>query len=164
MHKPDALRALLLRVVDYLGKNPDALAMFVDGGRVAARAGGSLSFEYRYTLNIVIQDFAGDRDAIIVPLLAWIAQVQPDLLAKPDSEPFTFESELLDADLCDLSIKVELTERVAVTPRPGGGYDVNHLGEPSAADVFPGLCDQNLWQLFLHDVLIAQTSDPAFTP
>lgn len=164
MRKPDTLRALLVRTVPHLHANPDALALFVDEGRVAARAGGSLSFEYRYTLNVVIQDFAGDRNAIVVPLLAWIAQAQPELLAAPDGEPFTFESELLDAHLCDLSIKVQLTERVAVIQRPSGGYEVNHLAEQSGADIFPGVCDQNLWQLFLHDVLIAQTSDPAFTP
>nr|WP_246346571.1 phage tail protein [Sphingomonas endophytica] len=78
--------------------SPETLSIFVDRGRVAARAGSSLSFEYRYTANLVVQDFAGSPDQIVVPLLAWIARHQPDLIAKPNGEPITFEAELLDAD------------------------------------------------------------------
>jgi len=164
MTKPDALKALLLRTVPGLAADPTRLALFVDKGRVAARAGATLGFEYRYDLTIVLQDFAGDRDAVVVPLLAWIAQAQPDLLQRQDSESFAFEAELLDGDLCDLSITLSLTERVAVVPRNGGGYEVRHLDAPADPDSFPGVCGASLWQLFLRDQLIAETGDPAFQP
>lgn len=165
MKKPDNLRDLLLRAVPSIGAAPEALSMFVDRGRVAARAGASLSFEYRYTLNIVVQDYSGDRDAVIVPVLAWIAQYQPDLLEQAAGEPFSFEAELLDATLTDLSMTLELTERVIVEPIDGGGYRILHIDDASADfDRFEGLCGVKLWQLFLRDELIAQTSDPAFTP
>jgi hypothetical protein len=39
---------------------------------------------------------------------------------------------------------------------------VQHLDEPADLDRFPGVCG-NLWQLFLREELIAETSDPAFT-
>lgn len=163
MRKPDSLKRLLLQTVPQLAENPENLALYVDEGKVAARAGASLSFEYRYKLNLVAQDFAGDRNALVVPLLAWIAQVQPGLLDSPDAEPFTFECELLDADTADISITLNLTERVAVRPRAEGGYEVVHLDDPTPADLdrFDGVCGVNLWQLFLRDELIAQSSRPA---
>lgn len=162
MKKPDSLRRLLIQTVPQLAANPETLALYVDEGKVAARTGASLSFEYRYKLNLVAQDFAGDRNALIVPLLAWIAQVQPDLLDRPDAEPFSFECELLDADTSDISITLDLTERVAVRTRAEGGYEVVHLDDPTPADLdrFEGVCGINLWQLFLRDELIAQSSLP----
>lgn len=45
---------------------------------------GSLSFEYRYKLNVIITDYIGDPDAIMVPLLAWITVHQHELLGNPD--------------------------------------------------------------------------------
>jgi hypothetical protein len=153
MRKPEQLRRLLLRAVPGLADAPERLALYVDEGRIAARAGASLSFEYRYTANLVIQDYAGDRNAVVVPLLAWIAEAEPDLLAKPDSEPFTFEAELLQDDAVDLSITLQLTERVAVVPGADGGYEVRHLDEPPAdADRFDGICGVILRRLHLDDV------------
>ena len=165
MRKPDSLRRLLIQTVPQLAANPETLALYVDQGKVAARTGASLSFEYRYKLNLVAQDFAGDRNALIVPLLAWIAQVQPDLLDRPDGEPFTFECELLDADTSDISITLDLTERVSVQTRAEGGYEVVHLDDPTPADLdrFEGVCGVTLWQLLLRDELIAQSSLPAPT-
>ncbi|MDR6144951.1 hypothetical protein QE363_000744 [Sphingomonas sp. SORGH_AS870] len=163
MNKPASLSRLLIQAVPQFAENPENLALYVDEGRVAATSGASLSFEYRYKLNLVAQDFAGDRAALFVPLLAWIAQAQPDLLDRPTAEPFTFECELLDADTADISITLDLTERVAVRPREGGGYEVNYLDDPTPADLdrFDGVCGVNLWQLFLRDELIAQSDRPA---
>lgn len=164
MKKPDSLRALLLRAVPDLAAAPESLSLFVDQGSVAARtnAAGSLSYEYRYTLNIVVQDYAGDRNAVMVPLLAWVAQAQPDLLGSPAAEPIAFEAELLDGDLCDLSVTLDLTERVLVEALADGGYAARHLDEAPTADLFPGLCGTKLWQLALGGEVVAQTSDPAF--
>ena len=115
-------------------------------------------------MNVVIEDYAGNVDDLMVPLLAWIAEQQPDLLEGTDPEPFAFESELLDADRADVSISVEVTEAVRVTPKEGGGFDAYHLEEPCDRDEYPGVCCVNLWQLFMRDQLVAQTSDPAFVP
>jgi hypothetical protein len=157
MKKIDSLRELLLRAVPPLRADPTKLAIFVDQGRVAARAGASLSFEYRYKLNIVVQDYAGDRDAVIFPVLAWIAQHQPDLLERSTGEPIAFEAEILDAETTDLSITLDLTERVIVEPRPDGGYDLRHLDDVADDDRFGGLCGVNLLRLVLGTDVIAQS-------
>lgn len=162
MEKPEGLGRLLLSAVPGLADTPDRLQMFIDRGRIVSRATPSLAFETRYTLNIVIQDFAGDTNEVFVPLLAWIAEFQPDLLQKAGHEPFTFEAEILDGDAVDLSIDLELTERVGVQAAPEGGFTVEHFDEPRGLDEFAGVSGVSLWQLFLRETLIAQTTDPAF--
>ena len=158
MRKPDELKRLLLRAVPGLADDPSRLALYVDEGRVAACA-GSLSFEYRYKLNLVVQDYAGDRDAVVVPLLAWIAEAQPELMARPDSQPFSFEAEILDADSVDLSITLDLTERVSVGRNGDGDTEVRHLDEmPADLDRFEDVCGATLWQLFLREELIAHSA------
>jgi hypothetical protein len=149
--KPESLKALLLDSVPGLKDKPENLSMFIDKGRIAARLTGSLSFEYRYTVNVVVQDYAGDVDALFVPLLAWVAEQQPDLLERDQQEPFSFESEILDGDLADVSIDLELTERVKVA-RTVEGLVVTHLEEPSRVDAFEGVSSASLWAGILDDV------------
>jgi hypothetical protein len=140
--KADSLKALLLKAVKALADKPENLTLFVDRGSIASRL-GSLSFEYRYTLNIVVQDFAGSMDALIVPILGWIAENQPELLQKADSQPFTFESEILDGDLSDVSIDIALTERVRIAAgfdeQGKPGVHVSHLADVLPPDAFPGV-------------------------
>lgn len=159
MTKIDSLRDLLLRAVPALRANPETLSIFVDRGRVAARAGATLSFEYRYTANLVAQDFSGSHDEIIVPVLAWIARHQPELLAKPNGEPIAFEAELLDADTSDLSLTIELSERVTVETLANGSRSVVHVTDDADRfDRFDGLCGVNLWQLYLDNELAAESA------
>lgn len=147
MTKPEALRSTLLAQVAHLREHPETLSIFLDNGRLVARATGSLSFEYRYKLNVVVQDFSGDLDLIMVPLLAWVAVNQPDLLDRAPNEPFTFESEFLDAGAQDISIDLELTELVRVA-QVDGGLSVEHLPEPARVDAFDGMIETpvQLWQ------------------
>jgi hypothetical protein len=153
--KPALLRETLLRAVPSLASAPETLAMYIDKGRIAARSTKTLNFEYRYTVNIVVEDFAGDIDSLFVPLLAWIAQQQPDLLDRAPQEPFSFESEILDGDAADVSINLELSERVLVERLADGGMRVTHLDEPPCADMFPGVCGVMLWQGVLDDLTAA---------
>lgn len=159
MTKLDALRALLIRSIPQLKADPSKLAAFADRGRIAARA-GSASFEYRYTASLVIEDFAGDIDLVIVPILGWIAVHQPELMQKQDSEPFAFEAELLAKDLIDLSITIELTERVkvergVVAGKPG--TITTHLDDIIPPDTFPGAEGARFWAGIADD-LVAEAS------
>lgn len=159
MRKPESLRRLLEANVPGLAANPAQLDMHVDAGRVAAREGRTLSFTYRYKLTIVVQDYAGEIDAITIPILAWISENEPQLL-RGEEEPFSFEAEILSATTADIEIQLELAENVRVLPGDGGGYAVEHLPEPADRDRFDGV-DQNLWRIFLNEELVAETTDPA---
>ncbi|RDE04690.1 phage tail protein [Sphingomonas aracearum] len=143
MKKPESLKSILLEAVPDLAAAPDKLALFVDKGSVASRGTASLSFEYRYTLSLVVMDYAGDVDALMVPVLAWIAREQPDLLFRDGQEPFSFEVEILDGNTADVSIAIELTERVRVE-RTAGGLRTEHLSDVQSADEFAGVTGVSL--------------------
>lgn len=112
MKKPEGLRRLLLATA--LKDQPEKLQLFIDRGGVTCRRGRNLAFAYDYTLNVVVQGYTGEVNALMVPVLAWVAEQQPDLLDKAPYKPFEFESELLDDDSADVSINIELTENVLV--------------------------------------------------
>ncbi|HBS2592839.1 phage tail protein, partial [Klebsiella pneumoniae] len=77
MNKPQSLRRALNNAVPYVRDNPDKLHLFVDNGSVVATGAASLSWEYRYTLNVVIVDFSGDQGLLMAPVVAWLMENQP---------------------------------------------------------------------------------------
>lgn len=153
MKKPAALRAHLTQWVPDLAKNPDKLHVFIEKGRIASRYGASLAFEYRYQLQLVITDFAESPDVLIVPILVWALEHQPDLLfdEKLRNNLINFEAELLNHNSIDLALTIELSERVLVKPVPAG-YECEHLGEPP----LPDLTGPTGWQIYLKGVLLAE--------
>ncbi|NJV46882.1 phage tail protein [Escherichia coli] len=80
MLKPDSLRRALTDAVTVLKTSPEMLRIFVDNGSIASTLATSLSFEKRYTLNVIVTDFTGDFDLLIVPVLAWLRENQPDIM------------------------------------------------------------------------------------
>lgn len=158
MYKPASLRTFLTAANAELARDPDRLLVFIDEGSLRATYAPGLSFEYGYTLNLVFTDYAGHPDAIMVPLLIWLRQHQPELLANPDNrDKLQFEADILANDAVDLSIKIPLTERVGVHPRnPGPGHDIEHYPEPQLE---ANLQAQH-WQLYLGGELIAEWDVP----
>ncbi|WP_054895522.1 MULTISPECIES: phage tail protein [unclassified Pseudomonas] len=132
MNKPDSLREHLLAAVPGLARNPERLLMFIDSGKVRCTAAASLSFEYAYSLQIILTDFAGHPDSVMLPILGWLRINQSELLVNLDksADGLTFEADLLDRSKVDLSLTLPLTERVVVKRMDGGGFDVTHPGEP----------------------------------
>jgi hypothetical protein len=141
MIKPASLRRAIVAAVPSLKRNPDKLLVFIDQGLVVATGEPSLSFEYRYVLNLVLLDFAGEPDAIMIALVAWVKEHELDLVQDPTAREtgMTFEVDQLDHETCDLSIKVRLSESVVVTQNPDGSRTVEHAPEPSPAWPIEGL-------------------------
>jgi len=135
MEKPTQLRRALTDSVPLLQRNPDGLNMFIDSGRIASTLASSLSFEYQYQLNLVITDYGDDIDLIMVPLLAWLRENQPDIMATEEKRRtgFTFRVDGLRDTLCDISIDLQLTERVIVK-QEDGALHVTHAGENPLPD------------------------------
>ncbi len=156
MKKPADLRAHLARHVPSLARNPDKLHLIIDKGRLATKPGRSLSFEWRYTLQIIITDFPESPDVLAVPLLSWLEVNQPDLLIDPEraSHAVDFEAEIIDHNTVDIGLTLELSERVVVHQVPGG-YECEHVGEPQL-DALDG---PRGWQVYLKGELIV-TSNP----
>ncbi|MDG9816545.1 phage tail protein [Pseudomonas putida] len=131
MDKPNSLREHLLAAVPGLKNNPERLIMFVDTGKVRCTAAASLSFEYGYTLQIMLTDFAGHPDSVMLPILGWARVNQSELMANLDksAEGIKFEADILDGSKVDMSITLQLTERVVVKRQDDGKFQVTHAPE-----------------------------------
>ena len=80
MNKPDSLRAHLLATIAELKHDPDRLLIIIDNGKVRCTAAASLSFEYSFDLQIILTDYAGHPDSVMLPLLGWISVNQSELV------------------------------------------------------------------------------------
>lgn len=137
MNKPQSLRSALNKSVPYVAENPDRLHLFVDSGQLVATPAASLSWEYRYTLNVVITDFTGDQNLLMAPVALWLRENQPDALQNSEARErlFTFEVDILANDRCDISMDLKLTERVIVTEEDGKAR-IEAEPEPDAPEEF----------------------------
>jgi hypothetical protein len=113
MKKPGTLRAALVAALPQLATDPDKLLVFIDAGSLHASYAPGLSYEYAYTLNLVLTDFAGDPDAVMVPLLMWVRVNQSELMDNVDQRQsgISFEADIIAHDSCEPSIMLSLTER-----------------------------------------------------
>ena len=130
MLKPQQLRKALTDSVPLLQCNPDSLNVFIDSGRIVSTLAASLSFEYQYRLNMVITDYTGDIDLLVVPMLEWLRVNEPDIMATKEKQQtgFTFKADVISDTASDISIDLQLSERVIVK-RVGDELHVNHVGE-----------------------------------
>ncbi|MCQ4270263.1 phage tail protein [Pseudomonas kuykendallii] len=136
MNKPESLRAHLLAAIPELRHNPDRMAVFIDNGSIRSTAATGLSFEYSYTLNIILLEFAGSPDAVAIPLLAWVLVNQRELMENLNTgrDAIKFEADVIDNSKVDLSITLPLTERVIVKAGANGALVVTHPAEPEVDD------------------------------
>lgn len=158
MYKPAALRAFLTAAIPELARDPDRLSVYIPQGSLVASMAPGLSWEYRYTLEVIITDFAGDPDAIMAPLVDWMRTNQPDTMANATlgERAIGFEVDLTSAAAADIAISLQLTERAVCTPRNDAGYDVTHPVEPQ--DEFRAASKH--WQLYVNDTLAAEWDQP----
>lgn len=139
MNKPGSLRRHLLAHIGELRNDPDRMLTFIDDGKIRCTAATGLSFEYNYNLQLIITDFAGHPDSVMIPLLDWLRTNQHEILANHDSnkEAIQFDAEIIANDLVDLSITLPLTERVIVKQKNNGTLDVTHPDEPQLTEHLP---------------------------
>lgn len=145
MIKPASLRAALIQANPHLKAAADSLHTFIDKGTVSATAVPGGGFAYGYTCSIVVTDYHGHPDSLFVPLIAWLAEHQPDLLLNQATPQIEFEAEILTHDTCDVEIRVQLTERVVLRQSDTGGLMAEHLAAPGYDATPAGYT----WQLFL---------------
>lgn len=139
MNKPQSLREHLLGAITELRHNPDRLLVFVDQGTVRSTAAAGLSFEYSYNLQLILTDFAGSPDAVVVPLLAWLLVNQSELLTNLElaKDSIKFEVDVLDNSKVDMAISLPLTERVLVKRQENGQLLISYPPEPQYTEQLP---------------------------
>ncbi|WP_272516668.1 phage tail protein [Providencia sp. PROV209] len=131
MKKLSSIKERLCQKIPYLKENPEKLYLFVDDGSIIATYEPSLSYEYSYSLNIIIEAFPDDQNIIFAVVLEWIKEHQPDILANPDKRAtgIRFEADILNSQSANISIDLKLTERVIVAMKEGK-YHVEAVNEP----------------------------------
>ena len=132
MKKPNQLRKILEQSHQDFVKTPDRLQLYVDGGQVIATGAPSFSFEYRYTLNVIATDYAGDIAALIVPMIAYLRTNQPEIFENPQmrENAFKFQVDYNNTDTADISFEIKLTERV-VSKKDGDSVQIHYAKEPT---------------------------------
>ncbi|HHH1986893.1 TPA: phage tail protein [Yersinia enterocolitica] len=132
MLKPKLLRQALTDSLPLFQTNPERLKMFVDDGRIVSTLAPSLSFENQYQLTLFIEDFPSDVDYLFVPILAWLREHQPDIMATEEKRRsgFIHKVDVISDVLSDIRIDLQLTER-AIVKEVDGALHVDHALEPT---------------------------------
>jgi hypothetical protein len=132
MKKPDSLRAHILSAVKELQRDPERMLIFTDKGNIRCTGAKGLSFEYVYDLNFILTDYAGELDAVMIPLLDWVRINQSELLMnlEKSKDAFKFETVILNNGTVDLSLTLPLKERVIVKRQDNGTLDITFPQEP----------------------------------
>lgn len=65
--------------------------------------------------------FSGDQNLLMAPVLLWLMENQPDAINNPERREklFSFDVDILRNDICDISLDLQLTERVLVSSQGG---------------------------------------------
>ncbi|EKQ6730601.1 phage tail protein [Escherichia coli] len=152
MLKPDSLRKTLTDAVPVLRTNPDMLRFYVDNGQIASTLATSLSFEKRYTLNVVVTDFTGELDLLLVPVLAWLRKHQPDIMTTDEGRKkgFTWIADINNDSSVDISISLMLTERTLVK-QVDAALHIDNIPEPAPPE--PVTRPMELW---MRDELVSK--------
>ncbi|HAV7603083.1 TPA: phage tail protein [Escherichia coli] len=131
MYKPKSLRKALTDAVPVLARNPDMMRIFIDNGKLASTLAASLSFENQYTLNVVVTDFTGDIELLLVPIQAWLRIHQADIMTTEEGRKkgFTYFADINDNDSADISISLMLAERTLVK-EDGDKLHIETVPEP----------------------------------
>ena len=142
MRKHSSFRNAIVAAFPELERNPQALAVFVDQGRIAARAGPvaggkATGFEWRYTLTAILIDFTGDPNQLAARVLDWIRIHQVDRLQNHGTgdEAFGFKVDILDDRKVDIEISIELDEAVDIA----ADGTMTYRDELSLDDSFAGV-------------------------
>jgi len=131
MKKPEQLRAHLSQALPVFQTDPQRLKLFVDEGHIVATGAVGLSFEYRYTLTLIVTDYHGSPNTLMAPLLAWLREHQRELFDNPAlRESLRFEAEILDHGRVDWELHIPLTERIGVQKMAPNQYQIAPFPEP----------------------------------
>ena len=143
MIKLQSLRAHLLSAVPELKRGPERLLTFVQDGSVRFHRGQHLSHEYRVDAQLVVTDYEGSLDTLMIPLLQWLSHYEPDL---DPEEAVRLEAEILSSQAWDIALTVRLTERVvARVDCETGSIEAEHRMPEYPIEA----CPAKHWRLFV---------------
>lgn len=129
LSKVTSLRAAIVATLPHLARDPDKLMVYIEGGSIRCHGTGNLSFEVVNRIKLIVIELAEDKALLFVALVAWARINAPHLLA-PGATLASFDADILDNQTADFEIDIEVSDRVHVTERADGGFDMRYLAEP----------------------------------
>lgn len=132
MNKLQDLRNHLLNRIPSLRRGPDRLLTFIEDGSIIFHQGENLSHRLKMTAKIIVTDWEGSSDDIIIPILEWMRVREP---GRDPENSIRFEAEILNSGRVDLLVELDLLERVIVKHKEDGGYDITHVLPPSPLEM-----------------------------
>lgn len=137
MKKPNSLRDHLLNAVPELKRDPDRVLIHTESGKIRCNGLTALSFEYEYELNLILREYSGDLDAVMIPLFDWIRTNQNELLLNLDKskDAFKYETVILSNNSVDLLLTMPLSERVIVKKNDDGSITTTFPPEPQYEEI-----------------------------
>ncbi len=130
MLKPNQLQQRLIEQVPLLNAHPDKLVVISGAGNVVSTLASPLSFEYHFPLTLSVNEAgltAQLADLIVVTVLDWLTENQPDMLSSNTRRLTDF---VYHQQADGLTLTLQLTERVQVLDAEGV-RTITHLPEPS---------------------------------
>lgn len=121
MMKPASLRKALGDAVPELRDDPSKFQVHIDAGNIVATGTKATSFQYQYTIELILIDYASSPDPLFFALVQWLQENQPDLLLNTSKreEAISFNVDIINDTTSDISIKIQLTEDVDVSLESG---------------------------------------------
>jgi|GEM_PF-1580906 len=139
MRKHDILRGFLTDALPELKRNPEALSLHIEKGRIVSWHGPNLGWEYRYDLRLFYLEYRGAPEQLFLPVTLWLRQYQPELLLDHEaaSSAVQFNIDVVDLGTHDVEILLPLTEVVDVLKQEDGSYAMTLRDEPPIAGTEP---------------------------
>lgn len=131
MNKVNSLRAAIVAAVPELVRTPDRLLVFINEGSICATGTRTASFDYEYECEVIITQFTGDADVVMVAVIEWARLNEPALVENPDlrRNGITFVADILSNEAVDIALKLKLSESVAVRVGDDGRRLIEHVDE-----------------------------------
>ncbi|GAA3911780.1 phage tail protein [Gibbsiella dentisursi] len=168
MRKADLLRAAIRKNNAWCRTNPENLQISIPECLIVATGEMSASFEYRYTLQVLLLDFPGDLDEITLPILAWARVHQPELIYNPDvrKDGIRMEADIINTDemgnaippVADIRFSIRATEAVIVNLDENGVPVITHRDEPDYSALL-GL-GATAWDVVFEDMVSGDKVTP----
>lgn len=127
MRKLADLRQHVIASVPNLKRNPDKLLTFIEDGNVRFHCGTNLNHEYQVPVRLIVTDYRGELDDIVIPVLDWLRVREPGFNPRT---AVSLEAEILSNDSYDISLTVNITEHVIVSVVEGKRVIEHVLPDP----------------------------------
>lgn len=136
MLKSELMRAAIVAHNPFFTREPDRLEVYVTKGNIVASGTPSPSFAYKYELNVLAMDYPGELDDLAIPILAWAAENQTELLFNPARREsgIGFDAQILNDGTADILFVISATENVVITSGQNGRPVATHRVEPKMQD------------------------------